>query len=574
MKKRILSIVLCLSLFMATFATTMVVSAADVNAETGYCADISEYRQDEYTAPTREGKVFAGWFEDAKFETAIAPSKVSGEAYAKFVDPTVFTIQNQFNSEAHKASATVDLRIITTIDSEWYAGIEFTFTCEDFGSKTFPIDTVYTSLVNYDSAKTQFCNDSKYFAVEKITGIPKAVYTKKMSITPIFTTYDGTVVTGTTRGTDAEPLTMSAKLPKFTLELNTGDNRDELIMLRTKQTSNIPVGTTFKPDWSDGGFYVNGEKKDIAFVKYSETGYYIMVTNRSWGAKYDYLTEAVKISMQGSFVYDGVTIEVEPVTFEFATGTNWKVVYNKEINPVTITGPTNGSSLGTSLLFKVDGDIAPGIANPHYGWKYGGVYYKAPNSESYTKLEVPMYSSGATWVLYFPMINFTIEVGAEFVLNGTFEFNGQVYTFAPENYTFVVSDAVDNEGNPTTRINMVEKVAATVYDTSSVFRIEVTPTDSLPHDNATTWNYTYWAADNCGVYTKAVGADEWTRVDIGFIKISANKYMLYGLTPTDGMQVKFGGIFRNEAFALSGIMFDYIVMQWDASANAYTLISE
>lgn len=102
--------------------------------------------------------------------------------------------------------------LLFQIDSEWFAGIEFAFTCQDFGTVTLPIDTVYTSLVNYESASTAFCSESKYFAVEKITGIPAEVFAKELSITPKFTTYDGTVFEGTTRGTEEEPLMLSANL--------------------------------------------------------------------------------------------------------------------------------------------------------------------------------------------------------------------------------------------------------------------------------------------------------------------------------------------------------------------------
>ncbi len=341
MKKRILSMVLCLSLLVATFATTMVVSAADDIREDGYCAEIKDYREEgNFTAPTKEGKVFAGWYTDGTFETAIAPSVTEGEAWAKFVNPTVFTIKNQFNEGAHKTSETVDLRIITTIDSEWYAGIEFTFTCEDFGTKTFPIDTVYTSLVNYESASAAFCSDSAFFAVEKITGIPAEVYTKKMSITPIFTTYDGTEFVGTTRGTEEEPLVLKDKLPLGTTTFDvhhgwmSGSNWTNPIYINASIKNDIGHNVTCYPAWENGGIYVDGVKTSLTIVKHNDYGYYIPLTSL-----YDEMT----VTIQGTFTYDGQKVIVAPVTFKFdvedttdtAEGT-WQVVSREALTEESI----------------------------------------------------------------------------------------------------------------------------------------------------------------------------------------------------------------------------------------------
>ena len=267
MKKRILSIVLCLSLFVATFATTMVVSAAgDIDEATGYCAEIKEYREkDNFTAPTKENKVFAGWYEDAEFKTAIAPSKLSGEAYAKFVDPTVFTIKNQFNTAANTMSETADLRIITTLDSEWYADIEFVLTVEGLGKAKLSINTIYTSLVNYESAADAFCADSKFFAVEKVTGIPAEYFDNEIAIAAKYTTYDGTVFDGTTR----EDVVFTEKLPvaEITVDAQNG------LGFTTTGTDSFATGVMTP---IEGGIYVNGTLSETATLEKTAANTYVI----------------------------------------------------------------------------------------------------------------------------------------------------------------------------------------------------------------------------------------------------------------------------------------------------------
>ena len=439
MKKRILSMVLCLSLFVATFATTMVVSAADDIREDGYCAEIKDYREEgNLTAPTKEGKVFAGWYTDGTFKTAIDPSVTEGEAWAKFVDPTVFTIQNQFNTGAHKTSATVDLRIITTIDSEWYAGIEFTFTCEDFGSKTFPIDTVYTSLVNYDSAKEQFCNDSEYFAVEKITGIPAEAYTKKMSITPIFTTYDGTVITGTTRGTEAEPLVLKDKLPLGTTTFDVnhawmqGLGWTNPIYINASILNEIGHGVTCYPSWEQGGIYVDNVKTNATIVKHNDYGYYIPL---------DSLYDEMTVTIQGTFTYDGCKVIVAPVTFKFdvedtadtAEG-SWTVVSREALEIETVKLTVNAASCDDkAIFFTTNAPDAIGYSGvlDTFTYEEGGIYVdyvKQPGAYlvkyGHTNYYIGLHNVGAA------------KVGTCVTIQGIVKANGQKVRFQATTFKY------------------------------------------------------------------------------------------------------------------------------------------
>ena len=439
MKKRILSIVLCLSMFVATFATTMVVSAAEVNAETGYCADISDYRAEgNFTAPTKEGKVFAGWYEDADFTTAIAPSVKSGVAYAKFVDPTVFSVKNQFNEGAHKKSATVDLRIITTIDSEWFADIEFTFTAQDFGTVTLPIDTVYTSLVNYESASEAFCSDSAYFAVEKITGIPAEVFAKELSITPKFTTYDGTVFEGTTRGTEEEPLTLSANLAlKQTIVSAIRDDSDKSwIVLNWQEDVDMianPAVWGYEADgWSwaeNSGVYYNGQK---TWAKLTKNGCHYMLLQTDMGLN---IIDGDTISVQGICMLNGeAVIDFAPITAQYNGETGkWEVISRETVvAPTEATLSWNASRTDKNTLF-FNSNLAVEHPAVQTGWNNVYVDDKA------VSLNIVRY--GATnyyFELYSNVI--TINVGSKLVVQGPITVGSSTLTVKPVTFQCVAQD--------------------------------------------------------------------------------------------------------------------------------------
>ena len=106
MKKRLLSFVLCLAMLVPAVFSGMPTAAADGLDENDYCADISEYRggeQETWSYPTKDGYVFAGWYQDAERTNPVSESTVSGGAYARFVVADVLSVKYQLNALANIA---------------------------------------------------------------------------------------------------------------------------------------------------------------------------------------------------------------------------------------------------------------------------------------------------------------------------------------------------------------------------------------------------------------------------------------------------------------------------------------
>ncbi len=177
--------------------------AADAYVRPENYMDIAPYRSaDGYTAPVREGYVFAGWYADADFTQPLAPSTTAGWAYAKFVDEQVLTVKYQITGGTNAQSTSTDLRLITSVDSVDYRQITFQVT---FAGSTVSIDTrtVYSNIRADDmlisNAQEVFGAESVYFVTHSFTGMPQAAFDQTMVVTPCWITLDGTAVDGQAR---------------------------------------------------------------------------------------------------------------------------------------------------------------------------------------------------------------------------------------------------------------------------------------------------------------------------------------------------------------------------------------
>ena len=207
MKKRILSAILCMAMVFPLFGGMQggtVAEAAGIDAN-DYCADISEYRtgaKETWTYPTKEGYVFAGWYTKKDFQQkyALTDTMVTGGAYAKFVDEDVFSVKYQMNELANIADATMNLRMLTTVDDLTYQSVGFRF--ESGSTSTdFTSDTVYTSiLANGETiAPSVFSDEANFIVGHSLDGIPREHYGAEFTITPFVVTLDGTTVEGVER---------------------------------------------------------------------------------------------------------------------------------------------------------------------------------------------------------------------------------------------------------------------------------------------------------------------------------------------------------------------------------------
>lgn len=174
-----------------------------VSKEADYTG-IASYRGATYTAPTKEGKVFAGWYGDADFKTSIAEDVKTGYAYAKFVDADLLTTKCQITAGTTAQSEKANLRLMLGVDSLDYKSVGFEV-ASDGKNWDLNTDTVCSKInVTYgDNTVTE--EPSKYFGTAKyvlpytILNIPQADFGKTFTVTPYWVTLDGTTVKGATR---------------------------------------------------------------------------------------------------------------------------------------------------------------------------------------------------------------------------------------------------------------------------------------------------------------------------------------------------------------------------------------
>ena len=521
---------------------------------------IDEYRgAEEYTAPTKEGFVFAGWYKDAAFTEPLEYDVTEGYAYAKFINPLAFTIKNQFNKEADKESEQVDLRIVTTIDSENYSAVEFYLEKDGIPAKyPLTVQTVYTTLAGNQNGsmpytpREQFENeDSTYFAVEKLTGIPSSAFGSKLIITPKYYTLDGTTVTGTAR-----EIILQERLPEpetvFDIDTTPRDDKTNIYMIASRP-NDIAIGNLIVGgNWVEGGIYIDGWKETgLHIAKHSATGYYVYFSMMQIVP-----TEGMLVTIQGTYVdTTGEVIRVAPITFEYKNNA-WCVVSRKLVRQVAFQGVTEGKGNRENLFITMDvDDNIPASDLPLTEWISGGVYMDDQNISD----KVSLYKQGiASFYLDFENSQLQPCAGTQITIKGIVTDGTDHTHFAAKNYSFAYNGQ---------QWYMVEHVEVTMTDMGTYPFFTVSPADSLPNaQGANDWSWAYWPRYG-GTYYKRAGETEWTYSEMSIVKLTNNKYLLNNTLAsslTDGMQIKMGGIFQNGTYADTGVMFDDIILEWDA----------
>ncbi len=158
--------------------------------------DVAVYKSgDTPTYPTKEGKLFAGWYDDDEFTTVHTGN--TGLAYAKFIDEDVLAIKFQV---ANNGSA---VRFVSSLDSMGYEQVGFKFT-GTYGNAVITEKTKYTeklyTKITADGESilpTVFSGESQYFFTYTVRGMTDAGTNSTWNVTPFYRTLDGTVVTGT-----------------------------------------------------------------------------------------------------------------------------------------------------------------------------------------------------------------------------------------------------------------------------------------------------------------------------------------------------------------------------------------
>ncbi len=165
--------------------------------------NVADYKSgDTWTAPTQEGKVFAGWFADSEYTTPYM--ETTGYAYAKFIDERCITVKWQKRLDNPDPNKT-DIRLVSTLDCGDYDSLHFvlTFTDNGFVIKDGQITRLYDSLDGFVNGENVsytpdiFCEDSKCFAAYTVTGMPNSLYDTSLTAKVYIITLDGTRVEGT-----------------------------------------------------------------------------------------------------------------------------------------------------------------------------------------------------------------------------------------------------------------------------------------------------------------------------------------------------------------------------------------
>ena len=174
-------------------------SKAEGDTPTKY--EVSDY-QGETSYPTKEGKVFAGWYQDAACTKAYTED--TGEAYAKFVDEKVLTVKRQMKLKDDNTDQTNGIRFLTAIDTLRFSKVVFHVEVPEQGKAYDMEETVAYSSILVDGisepqlAKNVFgTEEAQYFVAHSLTGIPLGASGSMFRITPYWYTLDGKKVAGT-----------------------------------------------------------------------------------------------------------------------------------------------------------------------------------------------------------------------------------------------------------------------------------------------------------------------------------------------------------------------------------------
>ena len=208
--RKIISLILCIVLAFSVLSAASTSYAADEPVYIEY-TDISQYRGTEKTHPVRTGYVFAGWYEKSgttyltmnETEADTAAQKQTS-VYAKFVDEDVLSVKYQFQVQKTASSDTVNLRMLTSVDTLKYESVGFHITIGERTSEVMT-DTVYETLIGYVDGSNKphspsvFSSQSAYFMTYTMSSTPNWAFEKTMKIEPQWTTLDGTTVTGIER---------------------------------------------------------------------------------------------------------------------------------------------------------------------------------------------------------------------------------------------------------------------------------------------------------------------------------------------------------------------------------------
>ena len=168
-----------------------------------YYMDISPYRgADGYSAPRRDGCVFAGWFEDAAMTQPLDRTATEGYAYARFVDEQLLLVKAQITQGTDANSASTDLRLLCAVTDEKLDYVFFSVRAGGAESELVCVSRYEKLYAEADAALKAadiFGGEARWVLARVLEDIPQSSFGNEFTVTPGWYTPDGTPVTGSAR---------------------------------------------------------------------------------------------------------------------------------------------------------------------------------------------------------------------------------------------------------------------------------------------------------------------------------------------------------------------------------------
>ena len=189
------------------FAMVLAISSlfVGIHVEANDQLDVGQYKgnkaEKDWGVPEAEGKIFAGWYQDAEFKQPCMDTE--GQAYAKFVDANVLTVKKQLKAGTKLSSDKTDIRFLTAIDSLKFKSVTFDVKVPKSNKEwTKTETTAYTSMMVDGQEEPVYPSDTfatqeaKYFVAHSFKNIPNTAFGHTFTVTPSWVTMDGTTVVG------------------------------------------------------------------------------------------------------------------------------------------------------------------------------------------------------------------------------------------------------------------------------------------------------------------------------------------------------------------------------------------
>ena len=264
------AVALIMVLAIGSFSSAMIVRADST-------LDVSAYKGDrakeDWLVPEEDGKIFAGWYEDAEF-TKVYKS-TTGSAYAKFVDEDVLTVKKQLKANTTNQDATTNIRFLTAIDTLMFKGVTFDVKVPDSNKAWTKTETVaYSSMLVDGETEPKYAGDvfgtedAKFFVAHSFKNIPNASFGHTFTVTPSWETMDGTIVEGKVLNftINSELLAGSVFADKVLI-----GERTEISAVRDWDISQIKSSTVTGTNLSDSQALWFGETGKAAMVQMTVT---------------------------------------------------------------------------------------------------------------------------------------------------------------------------------------------------------------------------------------------------------------------------------------------------------------